>query len=61
MKNNKFVAKTVKSKGWRVWNRKTKRWWGQFFDEYPEELLKELNGKNRPEKVINYCKKSRSK
>jgi len=47
----KYVAKAEKGKGWRIWNRKTKRWWGNYFSQYPEDLLDELNGEKRPEVV----------
>lgn len=50
--NKKYVARAEAGKGWRIWNRKTKRSWGNFFKIYPEELIDELNGLRRPEKII---------
>jgi hypothetical protein len=38
-------------KGWRIWNRKMKRWWGEWYKSYPEKLLDELNGLKRPEEI----------
>jgi hypothetical protein len=54
----KYVAKAIAGFGWRVWNRKTKKWWGNYFNAYPEELLNELNTQKRPEVLIKLCKVS---
>jgi hypothetical protein len=54
----KYVAKAEAGKGWRVWNRKTKKWWGNYFAEYPEELLDELNGDRDTKKIVELSKKS---
>jgi len=45
---HKYVAKAVAGVGWRIWNRKPRRWWGNFFAACPAALLEELNGKKRP-------------
>jgi hypothetical protein len=42
-----YVAKATADLGWRIWNTKTKRWWGEYFKRYPDELLAELNGEKR--------------
>ena len=55
--NQRFVAKAVAGSGWRIWNRKMKRWWGNYFIVYPEELLDELNGPARPEKIVELSKR----
>lgn len=55
--NVKYVAKAVKGQGWRVWDRKMKKWWGNSFSFYPEELLAELNGPKRPNKLVELCRK----
>lgn len=52
----KYVAKAVPQKGWRIWNRKMKKWWGNFYKEYPQALLDELNGAKRPEKLVELSK-----
>ena len=49
--NKRYVAKAVPGKGWRIWNRKMKKWWGNFHKLYPETLLEELNGPKRPEEI----------
>jgi hypothetical protein len=43
----RFVARAQPPKGWRVWDRKLKRWWGVHFRECPYALLDELNGEMR--------------
>ncbi len=57
--NKKYVCKAVPGKGWRIWNRKGKRWWGNFYQEYPTALLDELNGDKSPDKVTALSKGSK--
>lgn len=54
--NKRYVCKAVPDKGWRIWNRKTKKWWGNFFKEYPTQLLEELNGEKNPERIVKISK-----
>jgi hypothetical protein len=54
---NRFVARAEAGKGWKIWNRKTKRPWGNFYQAYPEDLLEELNGERRPEKIVELTRK----
>lgn len=51
-----YVCKAIPGQGWRVWNRRTKRWWGNYFIEFPEALLAELNGEKRPEILVKLCR-----
>lgn len=55
--NKKFVAKAVPGLGWRIWHRKRRKWWGNPFREYPEDLLEELNGLNRLDRIIELSKR----
>jgi hypothetical protein len=55
---SKYVAKAVPEKGWRIWDRKMKKWWGNYFQEYPLELLDELNGARRPYRLVKLSKGS---
>jgi hypothetical protein len=50
-RKRRYVAKGVAGEGWRVWDNKQKRLWGNPFTRCPDELLDELNGPKRPEKV----------
>jgi hypothetical protein len=54
----RYVARAEAGKGWRIWNRKTKRPWGNYFKEYPEDLLDELNGDKNTKKIVELSKKS---
>lgn len=58
MSDTKYVCKAVPGQGWRIWDRKTKRWWGNYFLEFPESLLAELNGAKRPDKLVELCRDS---
>jgi hypothetical protein len=53
----RYVARAVPEAGWRVWGRKQKRWWGNPFSYFPKDLLTELNGSKRPEKLVALSKK----
>jgi len=48
-----YVAKAEAGKGWRIWERKMKKWWGNYFKIYPEELLAELNGAHGQRRLRN--------
>lgn len=52
----KYVARAITGVGWRIWNRQQQKWWGNAFKAYPEELLNELNGANRPERIVELSK-----
>lgn len=51
----RYVTKTVDG-GWRIWNRKQKRWWGEAYINRPDDLVDELNGKKRPERLVELQK-----
>ncbi|HZH91838.1 MAG TPA: hypothetical protein VEX70_14620 [Pyrinomonadaceae bacterium] len=38
-------------KGWRIWDNKQRKWWGEQYRSFPEQLLAELNGNKRPEQI----------
>jgi hypothetical protein len=48
----RYVAKPASQGHWRVWDRKLKRAWGNPLSDYPDELLRELNGAKDPEKLM---------
>jgi len=54
----RFVAKAEAGKGWRIWNNKLKRWWGEHYQEFPEQLLAELNGSKRPDQLTELIKRT---
>jgi len=47
------VAKAEAGLGWRIWNTKTKRPWGEHYKRYPDEVLAELNGERRPNAIAS--------
>ena len=47
----RYVTKGVPG-GWRIWNNKSKKWWGQLYERQPDELVDELNGQKRPEIIV---------
>ena len=56
--NTKYVAKAVPGVGWRIWNRRAKRWWGNYYSEYPQSVLDELNGPKRSDELTRLAKPS---
>lgn len=52
------MAKAEAGKGWRIWNIKQKKWWGERYQEIPEKLLAELNGEKAPERITSLIKRT---
>jgi hypothetical protein len=59
--NARYVARAEPGRGWRVWDRKVSRWWGNPLAEYPEMLLAELNGAKRAERIVELTRDARRK
>jgi hypothetical protein len=57
----RYVARAEAGVGWRVWDRRLKRWWGNFFADHPAEILQELNGQARPEALAALARPSKSR
>jgi hypothetical protein len=53
---DRFVAKAEAGEGWRVWDRKMRKWWGERYRHYPEQLLAELNGEKNPDRLTRLIK-----
>lgn len=47
--NDRYVARAVTGKGWRIFNRKTQKSWGNYFNEFPSKVLDELNRDKNPD------------
>jgi hypothetical protein len=43
MSRRRYVARGVPG-GYRIWDNKVGRWWGDLYELCPDELLQELNG-----------------
>ena len=57
-RKRRFVARSVPG-GYRIWNTKMNKWWGDTYDYCPDALLAELNGERRPDKVTALLTKTR--
>lgn len=56
----RYVLKAEAGKGWRIWNTKMRKWWGNWYRQQPDELVQELNGDKRPEVIVELNKKYQS-
>jgi hypothetical protein len=54
----RYVAKAEAGVGWRIWDRRGRHGWGNFFTEYPDDLLAELNGDKRPPRIVALSRRS---
>lgn len=45
--NARYCIRAVKGKGWRIYDRKMKKWWGNFSQEFPSKILDRLNSGNK--------------
>ena len=57
----RFVGKSEAEQGWRIWDNKIRRWWGERYLQYPEQLLAELNGEKRPERLTELVRQTKRK
>jgi len=46
------IAKAEVGKGWRIWNKKANKWWGEWSQHRPDQLIDELNGEKRPGVIV---------
>ncbi len=46
----RYVARGVLG-GYRIWDNKARRWWGDLYELCPDDLLNELNGEKSSEKI----------
>jgi hypothetical protein len=42
LSRRRYVARGVPG-GWRIWDNKAHRWWGDHYEVQPDELVAELN------------------
>lgn len=55
----RYVARGVPG-GYRIWDNKVRRWWGDLYELCPDELLDELNGEASYEKITALLKRYRA-
>lgn len=58
-RKRRYVGRAIPAAGWRVWDNKLQRFWGEVYDPYPQSLLNELNGEKRPQSLADLAKRSR--
>ena len=58
MARRRYVARGVPG-GYRIWNNRARSWWGDLYEVCPDDLLDELNGERRPEKITELTKRYR--
>jgi len=46
--------------GYRIWDNKTRRWWGDHYEVQPDELVAALNGKADYERITALLKRFRA-
>lgn len=46
--------------GYRIWDNKARRWWGDLYELCPDDLLNELNGAKDYEKITALLKRYRA-
>jgi hypothetical protein len=46
--------------GWRIWDNRAKRFWGELYEVCPDELVTELNGDKRHAKVTDLTRQARN-
>ena len=56
--HHRFVAKAEAGRGWRIWDNKQKKWWGERYQQHPIALLAELNGDKRPERLTELIRQT---
>jgi hypothetical protein len=55
----RYVARGVPG-GYRVWDNRARRWWGDLYEVQPDELVAELNGNADPERITALLKRYRA-
>ncbi|MEG3633538.1 hypothetical protein [Micromonospora sp. S2-005] len=59
MARRRYVARGVDG-GYRIWDNRGRRWWGDLYELCPDELLNELNGARDYAKITALLRKYRA-
>ncbi len=59
MSRRRYVARGVPG-GYRIWDNKARRWWGDLYELCPDELLDELNGAADYAKITTLLRRFRA-
>lgn len=47
--------------GYRIWDNRGRRWWGDLYELCPDDLLVELNGQADPERITALLRHHRAR
>ncbi|BCY12010.1 hypothetical protein [Actinoplanes sp. L3-i22] len=59
MAGRRYVARGVPG-GYRIYDNKGRRWWGDHYEVCPDELLSELNGAADPDRITELLRRYRA-
>lgn len=59
MAKRRYVARGVPG-GYRIWDNRGQRHWGDHYELCPDDLLTELNGAKRPERLTELQRRYRA-
>ncbi|MCX5332660.1 MULTISPECIES: hypothetical protein [unclassified Streptomyces] len=59
MSRRRYVARGVPG-GYRIWDNRGRRWWGDFYELCPDDLLAELNGQADQARITALMKRYRA-
>ncbi|MFF4097491.1 hypothetical protein ACFYYY_27635 [Streptomyces sp. NPDC001834] len=59
MSRRRYVARGVTG-GYRIWDNRGRRWWGDLYELRPDDLLVELNGHADQARIIALMKRYRA-
>ncbi len=59
MGKRRYVAKGVPG-GYRIWDNRARRWWGELYELCPDDLLSELNGGRDDDRITTLLKRYRA-
>lgn len=60
MAERRYVARGAPG-GYRVWDNKGRRWWGDVYELCPDELVAELNGGHDPARITALTRRTRAR
>ena len=59
MGRRRYVARGVPG-GYRIWDNRAQRWWGDLYELCPDDLLRELNGDKNYGRITELLRKYRA-
>jgi hypothetical protein len=59
MTRRRYVARGVPG-GYRIWDNRAQRWWGELYELCPDDLLRELNGDKDCRRITELLRRYRA-